>query len=80
MVGRLAVDTRHRGKRLGELLLFDAMHRTLQADLAAAILVVDAKDESAANFYRSYDFVDIGPGRKRLYLPVAEIAKIFSRK
>ena len=48
LVGRLAVDTRHRRKRLGELLLFDAMQRTLQADLAAAILVVDAKDEAAA--------------------------------
>ena len=80
LVGRLAVDTRHRGKRLGELLLFDAMHRTLRADLAAAILVVDAKTEAAANFYRSYDFLDIGPGRNRLYLPIAEIAKIFHGK
>ncbi len=80
LVGRLAVDTRHRGKRLGELLLFDAMRRTLQADLAAAILVVDAKDDAAANFYRSYDFLDIGPGRSRLYLPISEIAKIFQVK
>ena len=63
LVGRLAVDTRHRDKRLGELLLFDAMRRTLQADLAAAILVVDAKDDAAAEFYRSYDFLDIGPAR-----------------
>ena len=80
LVGRLAVATRHRGKRLGELLLFDAMRRTLEADLAAAILVVDAKDEAAANFYRSYDFLDIGPGRRRLYLPITEIAKIFHVK
>jgi ribosomal protein S18 acetylase RimI-like enzyme len=77
LLGRLAVDTHHRGKRLGEFLLFDAMRRTLQADLAAAILVVDAKDEAAANFYRSYDFLDIGQGRRRLYLPISEIAKIF---
>lgn len=78
LLGRLAVDTNHRGRGLGEFLLFDGMRRTLQADLAAAILVVDAKDASAANFYRHYDFLDIGPGRNRLYLPVSEIAKIFA--
>lgn len=78
LVGRLAVDIRHRSQGLGEFLLFDAMRRTLQADLAAAILVVDAKDEAAANFYRRYDFLDIGPARKRLYLPVSAIAKIFA--
>ena len=77
LLGRLAVDTRHRGERLGEFLLFDAMRRTLHADLAAAILVVDAKDELATTFYKDYDFLDIGPGRKRLYLPVSEIAKTF---
>lgn len=80
LVGRLAVDLQHRGRGLGALLLFDAMRRTLQANLAAAILVVDAKDEAIANFYRSYDFMDIGPGRSRLYLPVSEIAKIFRAK
>jgi hypothetical protein len=58
--------------------LFDAMRRTLHADLAAAVLVIDAKDEQAVSFYRRYDFLDIGPGRKRLYLPVSEIAKAFA--
>lgn len=77
LVGRLAVDLRCRNQKLGQALLYDAMRRTLHAALAAAVLVVDAKDELAANFYRSYDFLDIGPGRNRLYLPVSEIAKIF---
>ena len=77
LLGRLAVDLRHRGERLGEFLLFDAMRRTLHADLAAAILVVDAKDDQATTFYKHYDFLEIGPGRKRLYLSVSEIAKIF---
>ena len=55
------------------------MRRTLKADLAAAVLIVDAKDEAAASFYRAYDFIDFGKGRSRLYLPVSEIAKVFSR-
>lgn len=78
LLGRLAVDLQHRNRGLGKALLYDAMRRTLYADLASAILVVDAKDEAAASFYRSYDFLNIGPERSRLYLPVSEIAKIFS--
>ncbi len=79
LLGRLAVNLQHRGKGLGKLLLYDAMRRTLKADLAAALLVVDAKDDAAASFYRAYDFIDFGKGRSRLYLPVSEIAKVFSR-
>jgi ribosomal protein S18 acetylase RimI-like enzyme len=77
LVGRLAVDLQHRGKRLGETLLLDAMGRTLQSGVAAAILVVDPKDEQAARFYHRYGFLDIGPGRTRLYIPVSEIEKTF---
>lgn len=79
LLGRLAVDLQHRGKALGEFLLLDAMRRTMHVDLAAAVLVVDAKDEGAKAFYYRYGFLDIGPGRSRLYLPVAEIAKTFAR-
>src|SRR5215470_14308895 len=44
--------------------------------IAAAILVVDPKDEQAAKFYYRYGFLDIGPGRTRLYMPVSEIEKV----
>lgn len=54
--------------------MLDAMSRTLQADIAAAVVLVDAKDEQAAAFYRRYSFL----GFKRLYLPVSEIAKTFA--
>lgn len=78
LVGRLAVDLQHRGKRLGETLLLDAMQRTLQSGLAAAVLVVDPKDEKAARFYHRYGFLEIGLGRTRLYMPVTEIEKTLS--
>ncbi len=78
LLGRLAVDLAHRRRGLGDFLLFDAMRRTLHADLAAAVLIVDAKDEQAASFYRRHGFLDIGPGRGRLFLPVSRIAKIFA--
>jgi predicted GNAT family N-acyltransferase len=54
LLGRLAVDQSTKGKGLGEHLLLDALHRSLaHADqIAAMAVVVDAKDESAAAFYR----------------------------
>ncbi len=78
LVGRLAVDTRHHGRRLGEHLMLDGMSRVLKADIAAAILLVDAKDDNAAAFYRRYGFLGLASLRNRLYLPVAEIAKMFA--
>jgi GNAT superfamily N-acetyltransferase len=78
LLGRLAVDRRHQGKGLGDFLLFDAMRRVVGTDTAAAVLLVDAKDDAAANFYRRHDFLEIAAGQKRLYLPVGTIAKIFS--
>src|SRR6266404_5250017 len=47
LMGRLAVDYRRRGQRLGELLLFDAFSRTLRSDIASYAFVVDAKDDAA---------------------------------
>ena len=79
LLGRSAVDLQHRGKGLGEALLLDAVRRTLRADLAAAIFVVDAKNEEATRFYRTYSFLEIGPGLTKLYLPTTEIAKLFAR-
>ena len=43
LLGRLAVDLAHRRRGLGDFLLFDAMRRTLHADLAAAVLIVDER-------------------------------------
>lgn len=80
LLGRLAVDLQHRGKGLGETLLLDAMRQTLRSGLAAAVLAVDPKDEHSAKFYYRYGFLDIGPGRTRLYMPVSEIEKALPRE
>lgn len=80
LLGRLAVDLHHRGRGLGEILLLDAMRQTLHSGLAAAVLVVDPKDDNSAKFYYHYGFLDIGPGRSRLYMPVSEIEKALPRE
>jgi predicted N-acetyltransferase YhbS len=47
LVGRLAVSAEFRGQRLGELLLMDALHRSLalSEQVASACVIVDAQDE-----------------------------------
>lgn len=77
LMGRLAVDGRQRGRRLGELLLLDAFARALRNEIASFAFVVDAKDEGAAAFYARYGLMPLGAGGRRLFLPMAEVAKLF---
>lgn len=84
LLGRLAVDRRLRGKgagehRLGEHLLMDALRRALGAsrEVASVAVVVDAKDDNAATFYRRYDFIPFADPANRLFLPMATIERLF---
>lgn len=78
LLGRLAVDQSARGQRLGEHLLLDALHRSLtHADeIAAMAVVVDAKDENAAAFYRHYGFIPLQAQPRRLYVPMRVVAQL----
>lgn len=76
--GRLATDSQHRGKRLGELLLLDACSRVLKSEIATFALVVDAKDDAAERFYARYRFLKLVAGSRRLFLPITEIAALFA--
>jgi hypothetical protein len=77
LMGRLAVDSRSQGARLGELLLFDAMARALQSEIATFAFVVDPKDDTATGFYGRYRFLPLASGSARMFLPIAEIAALF---
>ena len=79
LVGRLAVSTEFRGQRLGELLLMDALQRSLvlSEQAASAGVIVDAKDESARSFYKKYGFLDLPRVERRLFLPMGTVAQLF---
>lgn len=73
LIGRLAVDTNFQGKGLGSILLAEACKKVAQAGatLAVAGIVVDAKVESVADFYKHFGFLPF-PGRSdRLLLPAS---------
>jgi ribosomal protein S18 acetylase RimI-like enzyme len=80
LLGRLAVSERFRGQGLGERLLMDALHRALQSSkqIASAAVVVDAKDDQAVAFYRKYGFIELPKIERRLFLPMATVAHLFS--
>jgi GNAT superfamily N-acetyltransferase len=69
-MGRLAVALAYQGQRLGAALLWDALLRALASDVAVHALVVDAKDEAAASFYRHHGFIAFGGSPLQLFLPV----------
>lgn len=78
LLGRLAVDRSAQRAGLGEFLLMDAMYRTLLATQVMAVhaMVVDAKDASAARFYRKYGFIAFPNNTQRLFLPMATIRQL----
>lgn len=71
-IGRLATSVSARGQGLGELLLQNALKRTLQArnTLGVHALIVEAKDPAAEGFYRKYGFRLCDPQSRQLYLPL----------
>jgi GNAT superfamily N-acetyltransferase len=79
LLGRLAVDQNLKGQGMGQFMLMDALHRSLQAaaGIAAMAVVVDAKDASAAAFYQHFGFIPLNLTASRLFLPMATIAALF---
>jgi GNAT superfamily N-acetyltransferase len=70
-VGRLAVDRSFQGRHLGAALLADAALRAARSEVAVHALVVDAKDEAAAAFYRHHGFEPFGGQSRQLIVPLA---------
>jgi GNAT superfamily N-acetyltransferase len=60
-LGRLAVDVSVQGQDLGGLLLLAAAKRCLTAarDVGGAVLLIDAKNERAANWYEKFGAIPL---------------------
>jgi GNAT superfamily N-acetyltransferase len=81
LIGRLARDSRVRGKGVGGLLVADAVQRILSAarSLAVFAIMVDAKDERAATFYEGLGFRRFPLRPSRLFLPASSAAAALER-
>ncbi len=75
-IGRLAVDVRHQGQGIGGILLADAIQRALRAEAPGFSIVVDAKDDQAAAFYKRHGFLELPSRPLCLLLPLGTIRKL----
>lgn len=78
LLGRMAVDGEQKGKGIGELVLMDALKRSLLATehVASFAVFVEAKDEDAASFYRKYGFIQLPEDKLKLFLLMKTIKQL----
>lgn len=74
-MGRLAVDQTFKGQGLGGALLADALSRAARSEVAAFAMMVDAKDEAEAAFYRHHDFIALPDSPLTLFFSLATIQR-----
>lgn len=75
LIARLAVDRRHQRNRLGSRLLAEALRRAAQTSdvTAARLVVVDAIDDDAAEFYRRWGFIAVPENPHRLFRKIRDV-------
>ena len=79
-LGRLAIDERFRGRKLGAALLWDALTRAARSEIAVYGVVVDAKDGNAVAFYEHHGFVMLSAEARQLVLPLASLGESKTKK
>lgn len=72
-LGRLAVDQAFKGQGLGSALLANALRRAASSEIVAFAMIVDAKDDEAASFYRHHGFVALPDSPLMLFLPLSAV-------
>ena len=79
LIGRLAVRSESQDQHLGEHLLMDALQRILRLanEIAVHAVVVDARNQAAADFYARYDFQPFPSEPLRLFIPLDTVARAF---
>ncbi|SCC94038.1 putative GCN5-related N-acetyltransferase [Thiomonas sp. X19] len=72
-MGRLAVDQAFKGQGLGSALLANALRRAASSEIVAFAMIVDAKDDEAAAFYRHHGFIALPDSPLTLFLPLSTV-------
>ncbi|MBI1305383.1 MAG: GNAT family N-acetyltransferase [Bacteroidetes bacterium] len=80
LLGRLAIDKTVQGTGLGELLLIDALKRSLGLSslIGSFAVIVDPINSSAEKFYSKYGFIKL-PDNGKMFLSMATIRLGFER-
>lgn len=79
LLGRLAVNIKHKGQGVGKLLLIDALKRSYETSvtsIAAMAIVVDPIDDDAIRFYSKYGFITL-PDSGRMFIAMNTVSQLF---
>lgn len=79
LLGRLAVDTRFKGRGVGELLLLDALKRSYEVavnSIGSMAVIVDPIDVNTVKFYAKYGFIPL-PDSGKMFIPVSTLSTLF---
>lgn len=78
LLGRLAVNKKHQGMGIGELLVADALKKSysVSGDVASTCVVVDAIDEKGVGYYEQFGFERTSADSLRLVLMMDTIAAL----
>jgi len=80
-LGRLAVSKTQQGQGLGGELLIAAARRCIRAsvEVGGSLLLIDAKDDRAAAWYKSYGALEIPKAPRSLVLPYAVFVDVMKQ-
>ena len=77
LIGRLALDKTYHGKGYGQYLLIDALRRISRSkDFAVTLIVVEAKNQKAEDFYKHFGFISFENEKRTLFIPFKSIKNI----
>jgi len=77
LLAKLALDQRSQGTGLGRVLLVRALEKIVDVAKSAGgkLVVVDAIDDEAAEFYEHQDFVPVPGNTNRLVMKISTVAR-----
>lgn len=80
LIGRLACDQSIKGQGLGARLLVNALQRIadVSEEMGIKVVLVDAIDEDAKDFYQHYGFISLSGHTNKLFLPIDTVLRMFS--
>ncbi len=81
-IGKLAVNLKQQGKKIGAKLLKDSLLRAVKisSEVAVKFVVVDAVNKKAMSFYLKYGFVPLKEAPLTLIIPIETIRKAYEGK